>query len=49
MVCAPYHLVNQMKMRETASTCGTNGEQARCLQGIGEETQGKETTWKTKA
>jgi len=49
MVCAPYHLVNQMTMKEVPSTCDTYGGQERCLQGFGGETRRKETTWKTKA
>jgi len=40
--------IQTMKRRRMICTAaGKTGEQERCMQGLGDETCGKETTWKT--
>jgi hypothetical protein len=42
-----YYSVDEIKRNEMGAACGTYGGEVRCIQGFGEETWGKETTWKT--
>jgi len=37
----------QIKKNEMGLACGTYANQERCIQGFGEKTRGKETTWET--
>jgi hypothetical protein len=48
--CALILLIYIPTIRSSFMVCtprGTNGEQERYMQGLGDETCGKETTWKT--
>jgi len=40
---------DQIKKNEMGGACSTYGEEERCIQDLGGETWGKETTWKTQA
>ena len=42
-----YHSDDQNKKNDICGACSTYGGHKKCVQGFGEETCGKETTWKT--
>ena len=47
LLLTKYYSDDQIKKNEMGVACGTCGGDERCIRGFGEETQGKETTWKT--
>jgi hypothetical protein len=48
MICTPRQIITgvQIKMNEMGGARGTHGGHESCIQGVGGETRGKQTTWK---
>ena len=44
-----YCSCDQIEKNDTGGACSTYGEEERCMQDFGEETWGKEATWKSQA
>jgi hypothetical protein len=49
MICTPHQVLfgGKIENNEMDGACSTYGGEERCIQGLGEETYGKENTWKT--
>jgi len=49
MICTPHPILlgDKIEKNEVGGTCSMYGGEEMCIQCFGEETSGKETTWKT--
>ena len=51
MICTPHSICSgdHIEKNEMGGACSMHGGEERCIQGIGVETRGKETTWESQA